>query len=195
MLYRSFIALQLTEVSRNQLAELADFYQVQDKHCEISWPDSDNYHVTLAFLGDQLASDLERLAEQLSFSAPLSIDLQLTASEVSYFPYHSRPKALAVILQPDNALKQIKNYTDQTLRNSGIRYDIRKFIPHITLGRVRGRKLPNLEIPPRYINTSLSCSGLTLFRSELRSDGAVYTPIYSIHSELANLDEVDDTWI
>ncbi|MBN4078396.1 RNA 2',3'-cyclic phosphodiesterase [Gammaproteobacteria bacterium AH-315-C21] len=194
MLYRSFIALELTEASRNQLAELVDTHQAQDKHSEISWPDIENYHVTLAFLGDQLSSDLDRLAEELSFTTRLNADLQLSANELSYFPYHSRPKSLAIMLELDAALKQIKNYTDQTLRNSGINYDKRKFIPHITLGRIRGRKLPNLIIPPRYIDITLSCASFTLFRSERHSDGAIYTPIFRIPSKLEGLDGFDDTW-
>lgn len=194
MLFRSFIALQLTEGSRNRLAELIDFYQAQDKYNEISWPNSENYHVTLAFLGDQLSSDLERLAEQLNFSEPPNIDINFNACELSYFPYHSRPKALAVILKLDSKIERLKSYTDQTLRSCGISYDKRKFIPHITLGRIRGRKTPNLVIPPRYIDLDLDCSGLTLFHSDLRSDGAVYTPIFTINSESNRFDELNDTW-
>lgn len=195
MLFRSFIALPLTEDSRNRLAELIDFYQAQDKYNEISWPNSENYHITLAFLGDQLSSDLERLAEQLNFSEPPNIDIGFNTRELSYFPYHSRPKALAVILKLDSEIEQLKHYTDQTLRRCGISYDKRKFIPHITLGRIRGRKSPNLVIPPRYIDIDLHCSGLTLFHSDLRSDGAVYTPIFTINSESNRFDELNDTWI
>lgn len=194
MLFRSFIALQLSEASRNALAELVDAYQVQDRYNEISWPNSENYHITLAFLGDQLPSDLERLAEQLNFSDSPNIDLELSVKELSYFPYHSRPKALAALLELNSKLEQLKNYTDQTLRTSGINYDKRKFIPHVTLGRIRGRKPPCLVIPPRLIELPLSCSGLTLFHSDLRSNGAVYTPIYTIHSESSRFDELNDTW-
>ena len=194
MLFRSFIALQLTETSRNTLAELIDPYQTQDKYNEISWSNSENYHITLAFLDDQSSSDLERLAEQLNFSDSPNIDLKFSVKELSYFPYHSRPKALAALLELDLKLEQLKNYTDQTLRISGISYDKRKFIPHVTLGRIRGRKSPRLVIPPRFIELTLSCSGLTLFHSDLGSDGAIYTPIFTINSESSRFDELNDTW-
>ena len=188
MLYRSFIALQLSVVSRHQLAEMADHYQAQDKYNEISWPDSENYHVTLAFLGSQTSGDLQRLAEQLGFVVQLDTDFSVTATELSYFPYHSRPNALAAMIKLDTTLERLKNQVDLVLRNSGIRYDKRKFIPHVTLGRVRGRKSPRLAIPPSYIDLELSCTGLALFRSELHSDGAVYTPIYSIETKLKGLE-------
>ena len=193
MLYRSFIALQLSVVSRHQLAEMADHYQVQDKYNEISWSDNENYHVTLAFLGNQTASDLQLLAEQLGFTVQLDTNFSVTTTELSYFPYHSRPKLLAAILKLDAELERLKNQVDQVLHNSGICYDKRKFIPHITLGRVRGRKSPRLAVPPSYIDLKLSCLGLTLFRSELHSYGAVHTPIYSIETELKELEETGKT--
>lgn len=191
MLYRSFIALRLSEASQHRLAELADHYQAQDKYHEISWPPIENYHLTLAFLGDQRPEDLQRLAEQLSYIVQFTSNTRLVATELSYFPYHARPNVLAVIVKLAENLERLKKQADQALRECQIRYEKRKFIPHITLGRIRARKAPRLAVPPSYLNLELACTGLCLYRSELRSDGAVYTPIFSIES---NLDELNDAW-
>lgn len=192
MLYRSFIALQLSEASRHQLAELADYYQALDKYHEISWPPYENYHLTLAFLGDQSPDDLQRLAEQLDFSVQLGDNTSVVVSELSYFPYHSRPSALAAIIRLDTQLERLKNRVEQALRDTRVNYEKRKFMPHITLGRIRGRKSPRLAVPPSYLNLELSCTALCLYRSERRSDGAIYTPLYTM--ETTTLNQVDDTW-
>ena len=192
MLYRSFIALQLSEASRYQLAELADHYQTLDKYNEISWPAFDNYHLTLAFLGDQAPDDLQRLAEQLDYTVQMNDNTAVTASELSYFPYHSRPSALAAMIHLDSNLERLKNQVEQALRSTWVSYEKRKFIPHVTLGRIRGRKSPRLAVPPSYLNLELSCPALNLYRSERRSDGAIYTPLYTM--ETTPLDQVDDAW-
>ncbi len=200
MIIRSFIALQLSKMSCYQLAELADPYQAQDKHHEISWPDVENYHITLAFLGNQTTDDLQRLGEQLGFALQLDSEFSVMAVELSYFPYHSRPNVLAVMLKLNALLEHLKNNVDQVLRRCDIAYDKHKFVPHVTLGRVRGRKPPRLTIPPRYIDLELTCTDLTLFRSELRNDGAIYRPLYNISSDPAStennngLSDLDDRW-
>lgn len=180
MLYRSFIALELADTGRQRLAELADYYQAHDKHHEIRWTDVDNYHLTLAFLGDQAAEHLQLLAEHLVFGVELQDDFIITINELSYFPYHSRPNVVAAMVTVDENLLRVKNQVDNVLRSVGTRYDKRKFIPHITLGRVRARKTPRLAVPPTCLSLHIECPRLILFRSELRPSGPVYTPICEV---------------
>ena len=68
MTIRSFIALNVPEEATNQLGDLAAKMSYQDKSRAIRWVDQENYHVTLAFLGDQTQQDLENLAERLDQS-------------------------------------------------------------------------------------------------------------------------------
>ncbi len=163
-----------------------------DRYGEISWPAYENYHLTLAFLGDQSPDDLQRLAAQLDYTIQAHKCSDVVVSELSYFPYHSRPSALAAMIQADQNVIRLKNQVEQALRDARVGFEKRKFIPHVTLGRIRSRKSPRLAVPPSYLNIALSCPALSLYRSERRSDGAIYTPLYTM--ETNSLDQVDDAW-
>ena len=65
MTIRSFIALPIPQDAANELGDLAAKMSYQDKSNAVRWQDQENYHVTLAFLGEQEEEDLERLVESL----------------------------------------------------------------------------------------------------------------------------------
>ena len=69
----------------------------QDKSNVIRWVDQENYHITLAFLGDQEQPSLENLAEQLDYSLQQS-QSQISLSHAQPFP-ESRPKLVAAMVE------------------------------------------------------------------------------------------------
>jgi len=93
MSIRSFIALPIPKETANQLGDMAAKMSYQDKSSAVRWVDQENYHITLAFLGDQRESDLESLAEQLDYQLTVH-EIQLVLTHLSAFP-ETRPKLLA----------------------------------------------------------------------------------------------------
>jgi len=65
MTIRSFIALPIPIDTINEMGDLAAKMSYQDKSGAVRWVDQENYHITLAFLGEQEQDDLEVLAEKL----------------------------------------------------------------------------------------------------------------------------------
>lgn len=53
MTIRSFIALPVSKDIANELGDLAAKMSYQDKSNAIKWVNQENYHITLAFLGEQ----------------------------------------------------------------------------------------------------------------------------------------------
>ena len=100
------------------------------------WIDPANYHLTLSFIGDvdqhladEIEHQLEPLAESLSFTVRL-IGLESFGGD--------RPRSLFAAVEPSPELLQLQAAQDRLLRRAGAEPEARKFIPHVTLARLRG---------------------------------------------------------
>ena len=85
MTIRSFIALPIPIDTVNEMGDLAAKMSYQDKSSAVRWVDQENYHITLAFLGDQEQDDLERLAEKLDENI-IQTEFQLNFTHPCPFP-------------------------------------------------------------------------------------------------------------
>lgn len=134
----------------------------------------ENLHLTLAFLDDQPEESLEALHEDLSgicapgFAVPLR-GLALFG------------QALAVEAEPVPPLAGLQTAVQAAARRAGIALPRRRFRPHVTFARLKGRGA-GLS---RYISENaatrlpdLQAAAFSLFASTLRPQGA-------LHEELA----------
>jgi len=166
MTIRSFIALPIPPETANELGDLAAKMSYQDKSSAVRWVDQANYHITLAFLGEQEQDDLETLAEQLDYALTQHA-FQATLSHPQPFP-ETRPKLLAVMAEKNDEVLAVQQQVSSAIKSADLHIDKRKFIPHVTLGRYRhSRNIYAGTIP---INVS--------FDSVLTVSGAEYEPIY-----------------
>ena len=100
------------------------------------WIDPENYHLTLSFIGDigqPLAGEIERRLEPLAES--LSFTVRLTG--LAAFG-GDRPRSLFAAAEPTAELLHLQAAQDRLLRRAGAEPEARKFIPHVTLARLRG---------------------------------------------------------
>lgn len=200
MTIRSFIALPLPKETVNELGDIAAKMSYQDKSGAVRWVDQENYHITLAFLGEQEESDLERLAEQLDRHLTQS-EFAATLSRLSPFP-ETRPKLVAAMLKKTDDVKTLHQQVISAINSVDIIYDKRKFIPHVTLGRYRHSKNVYAGTIPMNVSFDTVIDEVVLYESVLTSSGAEYEPVcrfpldeyaseYAIESDQGvNVDEV-----
>jgi len=100
------------------------------------WIDADNYHITLRFIGDvdhqtadEVADGLDRLSNSLRF------DVRLT--HLGSFG-GDKPRALYAGIEPSEALNRLQAAQERVLQRIGLPAEGRKFVPHVTLARLRG---------------------------------------------------------
>jgi 2'-5' RNA ligase len=99
------------------------------------WIDVENYHLTLRFLGDvddRLAQDAAHALDSIT-RPPLTVTLE----ELTFFG-GDKPRAIVVRARPDAALMEMQAEQERLLRRLGAAPEPRKFIPHMTLARLRG---------------------------------------------------------
>ena len=173
---RTFIALSLPSATRNALGDVASKMIYQDKSNAVRWTDQENYHVTLAFLGEQPPSVIDRLADELDYElSSYGVDSKIRG--VSPFP-ETKPKLIAAMLQPTDSLLDVHKQVLRATNNTKIAFEKRRFIPHITLGRLRHSRNPYAGTIPLAFELELDFDEVVLYESHLRSNGAEYEPIF-----------------
>jgi len=99
------------------------------------WIDSENYHITLRFIGDidnDLADDVADLLGSVRRKS-----FTLTLDGLGAFG-GKRPHAVWARVCPSPELLALQAELEQVCQRAGLRPDTRKYTPHITLARVRG---------------------------------------------------------
>lgn len=99
------------------------------------WIDADNYHITLRFIGDvdhhtanDVADSLDRLSNSMRFSVRLN-QLGIFGGD--------KPRSLYAGVEPSEALTRLQAAQERVLQRAGLEPEGRKFVPHVTLARLR----------------------------------------------------------
>lgn len=138
-------------------------------------------HVTLVFLGYQAASDVDRIVSVV-FERP-GPAFDLLPEGVVGVPKR-RPRLYALDLEDrDGMLGGWQASVSERLRAAGLyEPEKRPFWPHVTVARMKQRKrVPAAAAPvpalPEALREPLLARQVTLYRSTLRPQGALYEPI------------------
>jgi RNA 2',3'-cyclic 3'-phosphodiesterase len=173
---RMFVALDLPEEARSALAEWRD--ALVSGRGDLRPVPPEALHVTLAFLGWQDQSASPAVAEA-AFGAVTGLEVpRLTAVGVHAVPPR-RPRLFALDLDDeDSRATRVQEAISDALEAAHVyEPEKRPFWPHITLARVkrgaRAGPLPDVAPP----GGPFSAWDLTLYRSTLRPQGALYEPL------------------
>jgi RNA 2',3'-cyclic 3'-phosphodiesterase len=179
MSIRSFIAIPIANQQANALGDCSAKMAYQDKSNAVRWVDQSNYHITLAFLGDQQESALVELAENLDQLLPEAGSFQVPLTHLSPFP-ESRPKLIAAILEKTDDLVMLQQQVVGAINASSINFEKRKFLPHVTLGRYRHSKNHFAGAIPTNLDVTLDVTEVTIYESNLTPNGAEYEALFRL---------------
>ncbi len=98
------------------------------------WIDPENYHVTLRFLGDIDDRTARDVHELLFGVRPRRIRMKIEG--LSVFG-GDRPRALIATVAPTPELAELQAEHERIVRRAGLPPEGRKFLPHVTLARLR----------------------------------------------------------
>jgi len=180
MKIRTFLALELPQTVRNKLSAHAELISGHDKLQQIRWLPKENYHLTLAFLGNVdyvLISSLQLKLEQI-LSSKQAVPFRF--SEITPFPFSGTPKIVAAMLEHSDELMQLQHNTAKCVRVFGLSLERRCFKPHLTLGRLKYRSRKNIVFQPQQIFLEGVSEKVVILQSELTPKGAVYTSLGEI---------------
>ena len=126
---RLFTALEIPKPTAESLARLRGGLP------GARWIDVENYHVTLRFVGDIDDAFAQEIANALSLvRRPV---VTVTIDQLSSFG-GDRPRAIVARARPEPALLDLQAEHERLLRRLGAPPEPRKFVPHVTLARLKG---------------------------------------------------------
>ena len=173
-----FLALDLPEQARDRLVAWRDV--ILDGRRDVRPVRPEALHVTLVFLGWQDESAAERIAETAFGSLPAAPAPRLAATGVRPVPPRNARLFALDLDDEDGRATALQGAMSDALEAGGwYRPEKRPFWPHMTLARVkRGERRvappPEEPPPPR---EPFDAGVITLYRSTLRPQGALYEPL------------------
>lgn len=178
-----FVALDLPPLERSELAAWRD--ALIHGRSDLRPVPEQALHVTLVFLGWQDEGAAEAIAgaafgvAAASPTTPLAAP-RLTPAGVRPLPPRN-PRLFALDLRDfeGRATALQGRVSDALEAGRWYRPEKRPFWPHITLARVKrnARRVPPLPDTPEPPPDSFPAAALTLYRSTLRPQGALYEPL------------------
>jgi 2'-5' RNA ligase len=172
-----FVALDLTAANRAALAAWRD--GLVSGRTDLRPVPEAQLHVTLAFLGWQDESAAERIAAA-AFEAAGEVAPVLVPAAVRAVPPRD-PRLFALDLEDEGGhAASLQAGVAAALESARVyRPERRPFWPHVTLARVkkRERRVPGLPEGPAPPPGPYVGPELTLYRSVLRPQGALYEPL------------------
>ncbi len=170
---RLFVAIYLPGNIRSRLASLERGIP------GARWVPSDNLHITLAFAGEvgvPLVADIEERLSEVRFHP-----FEFAIRGVGYFGSLRNVRAVWAGVDVSENMNRLQKRVRRAFELAGVRFDRRRFRPHVTLARVRGETghhLANFLSEHSLLNiTGIEVRDIVLFESQLSSDGATYIPL------------------
>ncbi|MBN1325938.1 RNA 2',3'-cyclic phosphodiesterase [Candidatus Falkowbacteria bacterium] len=174
---RLFLAVNLPNEIKEELADLINKLDKANKNKPIKWVENDNFHLTLHFFGStpiEKLNSIDAAIKPIVASFP-TLNFELSNS-INAFPDLNNPKVIFLEMKEldDNKIIALQREIGKALEILEFEIDPRPFRLHLTLGRVKSKinlQIPNFQFPI----SNFKITSIDLMESELTSNGPIYT--------------------
>jgi 2'-5' RNA ligase len=180
---RTFIAIPLPAECQSMLDRMQK--ELQPCGAEVGWVAIPSIHLTLKFLGEVDPEIIPKLAQSLETASISERPFELTLRNLGCFPNPGNPRVIwCGIDGATDALLRLQRNVEATCEQLGFPPENRDFKPHLTLGRVKGKRNLQPLVDCIKIGSGLeSCfkaDRVNIYRSTLKPQGAVYSVLNTI---------------
>jgi 2'-5' RNA ligase len=178
---RSFVAVEVDEPIRMRLAGLRD-KGILSKG-PVRWVRPELMHITLKFLGEIDPAFVADVTGAIQNASEGMKPFELEFKNLGFFPDARRPRVFwAGIEDRDKNLEILYRRLETELLKLKFEKDRKAFHPHLTLARIKDRIRGGVQLGDEENATfgSQKVGEITLFKSELRPQGPLYTPLATV---------------
>ena len=174
---RTFIAIPLSDQSRAMLETMQ--LQLRSAKPDVAWTAASSTHLTLKFLGEINPTVLPELIKALEAVSRSEIPFTVRLQGTGIFPNIRNPRIVwCGVSDPTGNLNRLRQKVETACTQLGFTPEERPFHPHLTLGRVRGKRNLQALLDCIKIGMDLECDfpvdHYSVYKSTLTADGAIY---------------------
>jgi len=185
---RSFLAIEFPTSIQDAIVRETAVLREHFPFPDIRWVTPRNIHLTLKFLGNGSSQRLEILARSLGLAIKEIKPFRMGFAQAGVFPPSGRPRIIWLGIDPPGSVSSLQKMIEETTTIQGFKREDRPFSPHITIGRFSDsfpmHNYQNLMeiIKPGddLLSVFIDVRSITLFKSELRPSGSIYSVIHDI---------------
>ena len=180
---RSFVAIALPPAQRTRLSRLQTLIAPDLPNAR--WTLGDQFHVTLAFLGDIPDVDLNGLCRAVAEAVLPLRPFDLTLQGLGAFPDPARPRVAWVGLNGPNLddLVALRTAVVGAVTSAGYPPEDDRFTPHVTLGRIKTSRDAQPDMTALVSHYRAWSAGIipvaevVTYASTLTPEGPAYMPL------------------
>ncbi len=183
---RLFIAISLPQQTLTFLKEMQRTVRQTLPNIRASWPKAESMHLTLKFLGDTPHDQEGAIQSAMLEASRQQNPFQLHAGGCGVFPSVKHPQVVwsGVKGETEALFALFSDLEMALLQNINISNEKRRFSPHFTLARIKGRHPaePFVKLIQRgqhHQGAPFQCKAIHLFKSDLAPSGALHTRLFS----------------
>lgn len=170
---RLFVALEIPHEVRRAIASIGSGLP------EARWVAPESLHITLRFIGEVDGDVAEDVDAELVGVRVRRFSIAL--SGLDCFESSDRVRAVWVPVVAGEELAQLQRGIERAVRRAGVAPDSHKFVPHVTLTRLRRVRVdevvPYLQHHGDFRAGPFEVDRFTLFRSHMGHGGSHYEPL------------------
>jgi RNA 2',3'-cyclic 3'-phosphodiesterase len=168
---RIFIGLDLPEDIKRSLGLLKSSVR------GAKWVPLENLHLTIRFIGEVPENILQNIKEELREISFYNFKVKLKG--VGLFSAKSNPKVIWVGLDPLEEIMELREKIDEALTKVNIPLEKKKYIPHVTLARLKGARFSEvaeyLQQGIGFFTREFEFGEMVLFSSKQKEEGSIYS--------------------
>ena len=176
---RTFIAIEATDEVHARAIQAIE--ELRHSAADVKWVAPENLHWTIQFLGDVTNEVMATVCRLTTKIAATHEPFALSARGVGAFPKPERPRTLW--MGADTGVEQLcslQSELEEALCDLGFRPEHRRYVPHLTLGRIGRTSHASPAIAGQlaeladFNGGAMSVDRVTVFGSMLEREGPVY---------------------
>jgi RNA 2',3'-cyclic 3'-phosphodiesterase len=183
---RCFVAIELPPAASAALVAAGSAVRKLDPSwAGEKWVAPESLHVTLKFLGEVDAGQVDVLGAALADLARVQAPFEVALRSLRAVPGGRRTSMIwAAVDDPSGSCASLAARIDTSAEQIGVERDVRRFSPHITLVRARHPRSLAPDVLPGAAEASglaqlhpVSVGAVTLFQSTLTRTGPIHEPL------------------
>jgi len=180
---RAFFAVNLSNTMKDCIADAIRAVGIDNPPWR--WVASENFHITMKFLGDIAPEGVTELTNAVADACTSIAPFSISFGELGGFPNLKRPRVLFYrITDGASKLTRLAESVDESLSAAGIPRERRPFRAHVTIARIKEpttRELSaSLARAPGVSGARETVTSVALMESRLTRQGALYQSLKEI---------------